>query len=352
MKKKAIQIIFMMLLIPILCSSTIYGYNIPNEKYEFDDPNISYEEYLYHNSTDMNQNLTSQTVIGLLARKYDINLNEIRNSIVIEYYYTKSWHNSMANRMQTLIDIMRLNMLIPDPNTIKSYPWEDIPDNITDQELAYINYAKELGITNGTGEFTFGFNQHITYSQFNTFITNIENIKNISEYQKSYPVIIIDKMNYNNDKLVAPLISEYFNTLPNKLTTELSSWTLYLDGDSIPSYDTAVGLTTPVENKIEIISLSSTFKNQSFIETMIHEFGHAISWIANKRLVNGAYPDTNILEEEMPKLVKGYRKYAGENRDEYFACAWYWNYHVGDVLFSTVYPYTYELFQSILNKYK
>ena len=351
MKKKIINSILVLLLISIICTSTIYGYN-SQEKYEYDDPNVSYKEYLYHNSPDMNQQLTSRNVIGLLARKYNIDLTEIGNSSIINYYYTGHWHLTMANRMQTLIDIMRFNMLIPDPDKTKEYSWTDIPRNISDQELAYINYAKELGITNGTGDFTFGFSQSITYSQFNTFITNIENIENLSQYKVSYPLTIIDTINCNNEKLAAPLIVEYFYTLPDKLVNKLSNWTFYLDGDNIPSYDNAVGITIQVENTIEIISIDKTFRNYDFNETMIHEFGHAISWVGNRRLVNGIYPDTNILEEEMPKLPKGYRSYAGENSDEYFACAWYWNYHIGDTLFSSVYPYTYELFQSILDNYR
>ena len=351
MKPRKIQIILVLILMLILCTSTVYAIN-PQNKYEFDDPNISYDEYLYYNNIGMNQKLTNLDIIGLLARKYDISLNEIQESTIIKCYYIDSYNTYELNRMQTLIDIMRLNLLIPDPDLTPSYSWTDIPKYITDQELAYINYAKELGITNGTGKSTFGFTQPITYSQFNTFILNIEKIKNLNQYQALCPITIIDKMNYNHEKLATPLIIEYFNTLPENLVAKFSDWTLYLDGYNIPCYDYAIGLTDSYNNTIDIVSLNKPPRKLDVIEVIVHEFGHAISTIANRRLVNGVYPDTNILEEEMPRLVKVYRSYAGENRDEYFACAWYWNYHVGDALFSFAYPYTYELFQSILDNYK
>ena len=322
MKPRKIQIILVLILMLILCTSTVYAIN-PQNKYEFDDPNISYDEYLYYNNIGMNQKLTNLDIIGLLARKYDISLNEIQESTIIKYYYIDSYNTYELNRMQTLIDIMRLNLLIPDPDLTPSYSWTDIPKYITDQELAYINYAKELGITNGTGKSTFGFTQPITYSQFNTFILNIEKIKNLNQYQALCPITIIDKMNYNHEKLATPLIIEYFNTLPENLVAKFSDWTLYLDGYNISCYDYAIGLTDPYNNTIDIVSLNKPPRKIDVIEVIVHEFGHAISTIANRRLVNGVYPDTNILEEEMPRLVKGYRSYAGANRDEYFACAWY-----------------------------
>ena len=79
MKPRKIQIILVLILMLILCTSTVYAIN-PQNKYEFDDPNISYDEYLYYNNIGMNQKLTNQDIIGLLARKYDISLNEIQES--------------------------------------------------------------------------------------------------------------------------------------------------------------------------------------------------------------------------------------------------------------------------------
>ena len=71
MKPRKIQIILVLILMLILCTSTVYAIN-PQNKYEFDDPNISYDEYLYYNNIGMNQKLTNLDIIGLLARKYDI----------------------------------------------------------------------------------------------------------------------------------------------------------------------------------------------------------------------------------------------------------------------------------------
>ena len=69
MKPRKIQIILVLILMLILCTSTVYAIN-PQNKYEFDDPNISYDEYLYYNDIGMNQKLTNREFGYLNVIKY------------------------------------------------------------------------------------------------------------------------------------------------------------------------------------------------------------------------------------------------------------------------------------------
>lgn len=315
--------------------------------------NVSYEDYLTKNDTTT-RNLTGSTILGLLGRKYNIDLNMLGECTLKSSYYTNYWALENIDRMTMLIDIMRINMLIPDPDTteITEYPWDDIPDNISKQALAYINYAKQLGITNGIGEYTFGFKVNATYEQFDAFANNISKIENIEQYQAKCPIKVIDKTNDGLDRLAKPLIIEYFNTLPDKLVTEICTYTFYIDDHEIPEYSYAIGLTNNQTKTIEVLGTAASLYGKDFNETMIHEFGHAVNEISGVNLIYNVNNYSEILDKEMPKMGVLYRSYATTNKYEFFACAWYYNYLKGEENFAYLFPETSILFNKILDMYK
>lgn len=349
MEKKYLRILVVFTTI-LLCTTAVFATTV---KYDYDDSSISYEEYLNHNQ-GIYEEMNGQAVIGLLCRKYNIKMDNIRKSTITPLYYSHYWPLAPVTRMQALIDIMRVNMLIPDPETVTSYIWNDLPQYIDDMDLAYINYAKELGITNGIEENAFGFNKIITYYQFDKLINNIKSLENLESYQVKCPIKVIDRENQNHDILAAPIITEYLYTIPDKLVNKLKVWSFYLDGYYIPNYDYAVGLTSDYDSQIDIISYKNNTYATSFgfNETMIHEFGHAFSCISGIQVLQDVDNGSHIIEEEIPKLAEDYRTYAASNRYEYFACAWVWLYTLGDENFKSSYPYTYAMFQKMLSLYQ
>ena len=117
MKPRKIQIILVLILMLILCTSTVYAIN-PQNKYEFDDPNISYDEYLYYNNIGMNQKLTNLDIIGLLARKYDISLNEIQESKEENKDIEKSAVQEIIDKMETRM--LEINKIFKEMNNMKN----------------------------------------------------------------------------------------------------------------------------------------------------------------------------------------------------------------------------------------
>lgn len=347
MKNKLSKVLAILL---IIASLTISVSAVTYDPY---NPNVSYENYLANNDTTT-RTFTGSTMIGLLARKYGLDVAKIGESTIKNSYYTHYWPLETIDRTTMLINIMRVNLLIPDLDSynIDEYPWTDIPENFSELKLAYINYAKQLGITNGTGEYTFGFTQPATYEQFDTFVNNISKIDNIEQYQAKCSINVIDKTNSGLDKLAKPLIIEYFNTLPDKLVTEISKYTFYIDDYEIPEYVNAIGLTNTQTKTIEVLGTAKTLYGKDFHETMIHEFGHAVNDISGVNLIRNVDNYSEILDVEMPRLGVLYRSYATTNKYEYFACAWYWYYYKGAENFTYKYPETAILFEKILNMYK
>lgn len=346
MKNKLTKVLLVLL---IIASLSISASAVTYSPY---DTSVSYEDYVTNNAPTTNS-LTGNTILGLLGRKYNADLNMLNECTLKCSYYTNHWHLKNIDRMTMLIDIMRLNMLIPDPDSteIIEYPWDDIPNNISKQDLAYINYAKQLGITNGIGEYTFGFKMDATYKQFDTFVNNISKIENIEQYQAECPIKVIDNTN-GLDKFAKPLIVEYFNTLPDKLVTDLCTYTFYIDDHVIPEYTYATGLTNMYTKIIRVLGTADYLYDKDFNETMIHEFGHAVNDVSNVNLIHNVNNYSAILNEEMPKLGRLYRSYATTNKYEFFACAWYYNYMRGETNFAYLFPETSILFNSILDRYK
>lgn len=334
---------------------TIYSITIPVNATTYSpyDASITYEEYLTSNDTSTRY-LAGDTIFGLLGRKYNIDLDMLSECTLKTSYYTNNWHLTTIDRMTMLIDIMRLNMLIPDPDStdIIEYPWEDIPDNISAQDLAYINYAKQLGITSGTGEYTFGFNENATYEHFDAFANNISKIENIEQYQVECPIKVIDNTNKDLDRFAEPLIIEYFNTLPDRLVADLCIYTIYIDDQELPEYSYATGLTYTPTKIIRILGTSDMLYGKNFNETMIHEFGHAVNDVSGINLIHNVNNYNEILDIEMPKMGRVYRSYATTNKYEFFACAWYYNYLRGEEIFASIFPETSILFNTILDGYK
>lgn len=154
MKRKFINI-FLVLLLIVSCTSNTTAINIQESN------QITYNNYLkiLSNKTEM----TKSELFTLIYLQHNIDPELINHSTFIRKYMVTSYRvNSNSNRATALIDLMRAYMLIPDPENTYFYPWEDIDKELSKQDLAYINYAKELGITNGISQTKFGFNLPIT----------------------------------------------------------------------------------------------------------------------------------------------------------------------------------------------
>lgn len=284
-------------------------------------------------------------------------LNNIDKSLVDQFLFKAEYrcnsygYNANTSRMTAIINLMRAYMIIPDVNSIEYYPWTDIPESdmmysITNTELAYISYARKLGITKGISETEFGFNKDVTIGQLKIFINNI---KKLSMYQVDFPFEYESSPNIKNlDKLVLPLIIEYMNSLPEKVKNKIinSKWKFYFCENYVPGYNEGTIGLTDCENRI--ITLSTLRRPgylRIFTETMVHEFGHVIYHLSNIKLI-----DDEIINIEKPKLSTEYKSYANKNKNEFIACAWTYLYYVGDDYFSIEYPYTYEFIQDMISR--
>ena len=317
------------------------------------DNNINDSNLLFISDKHIeNEYIDIDQFLKLIFSQHNISSTTINHCIFKNKYRVSNYTlSSYTTRETALIDLMRSYMLIPDPDKINLYPWDDIPNNtnLSKQDLAYISYAKELGITKGYTDSTFGFNMPITKWQLNTFIKNIENVKKSLSNQVEYGIqcISYDK-NKHLDELAFPIVIEYLYSLPNNVETAIknNNWTVVICNDTIPGYEkyNAIGLTNLDICSIYLISTAKYSTYYSFEEILIHEFGHVINNLANLEL----YQNDEIIKEQ-EKLSRAYRPYANESMSEYIACAWTWLYYIGDIHFSNAYPNTYKFIQKMIS---
>lgn len=341
MKRKFINI-FLVLLLIVSCTSSTIAINIQ------DSNQITYNDYLkmLSNKTE----ITKYELFTLIYLQHNIDPELINHSTFIRKYIVTSYNvNSNSNRAIALIDLMRAYMLIPDPENTYFYPWEDIDKELSKQDLAYISYAKELGITNGISQTKFGFNLPITGWQLKTIINRINQL-DLSKIQTKF------KLNYivyedieNLEDLIIPLVIEYLYSLPNNVENAIinDDRTIIFCGDEIPGYEGIPAIGGTSNTRIYLTTTSTHSWDHSFIETMVHEYGHVIH-----SLYGYVDPPNNILTEEKPKLASEYRAYAEKNNNEFVACAWTYWYIVGDDHFSQEYPETYKFLQDMISKIK
>ena len=337
MKRKFINI-FLILLLIVICTSSTTAINTQESN------QITYNDYL--DTLSNKSQVKKSELYTLLYLHHNIDPELIDHSTFIRKYMVTSYGvNSNSNRATVLIDLMRSYMLIPDPESTYFYSWEDIDKELSKQDLAYISYAKELGITNGISQNKFGFNLPITGWQLKTFIDRINQL-DLPKIQTKF------KLNYiiyedigNLEDLVIPLIIEYLYSLPNNVESAIinDNRTIIFCGDEIPGYEGIPAIGATSNTSIYFTTTSPHSCNQSFIETMVHEYGHVIH-----SLYGYVDPPNNILTEEKPKLVSEYRAYAEKNNIEFVACAWTYWYIVGDEHFSQEYPETYKFFQDMI----
>ena len=339
MKRKIISIILI-----LICTICIIGNtSITNA----DASEYSYENFL--DSYNDNDYIKLEDFYKLLFLQHDIDPYYIDHFIFSFSYKVDTYgYYPMVKRETALIDLMRSYMLIPDPSEITLYPWKDIDSDLNKQYLAYISYAKELGITNGITKDEFGFGKEITIKQLKAFINRINSL-DLNQLQTKF------KMNYksvdsigNLTELAIPLVIEYLNTLPDfveKAIIENDRTIMFCD-DTIPDYEDrpVIGLTNP--NEIRIITTASYCWKFSFNEILVHEFGHVVHKLSNMEI-----PYENFNEEKL-KLSYMYTSYATENELEYIACAWTWLYITGDEYFSKEFPETYKFIQDMIMNIK
>lgn len=294
---------------------------------------------------DTEDTVSNKEFINYVTGQFNITYENILNEDYVHNYYTGYMLFCDLQRADALIGLMRLYRLIPDFDTIELYEWVDIPTdkNYTDIELSYISYARELGITCGTSECTFSFNTPITLSQLNTFNDRINQLENLDELQVTSPLKVNDTENSNCNIFVEPLLIELLMQLPDNVYETLvnDKWKINLIHAEYMNIDgqSAVGATYN-NNYIDIVTQSSF--STSFYITMIHELAHAIDSSCNWGFVDGVYPDTQIIREEMPKLADKYRSYANTNTNEYIACAFEYIAIYGIDKFKEEYPLTYD----------
>ena len=341
MKRKFINI-FLVLLLIISCTSNTIAINTQESN------QIIYSDYLKMLSDKTE--ITNYELFTLIYLQHNIDRELIKHSTFIRKYMVTSYVvNSNSNRATALIDLMRAYMLIPDPENTYFYSWEDIDKKLSKQELAYINYAKELGITNGISQTKFGFNLPITGLQLKAFINRINQL-DLSKIQTKFKLnYIIYKDIGNLEELIIPLVIEYLYSLPNNVENAIinDNRTIIFCGDEIPGYEGIPAIGATSNTHIYLTTTSTHSWDHSFIETMVHEYGHVIH-----SLYGYIDPPNNILIEEKPKLASEYKAYAEENNIEFVACAWTYWYIVGDDYFSQEYPETYKFFQDIISKIK
>ena len=341
MKRKFINI-FLVLLLIISCTSNTIAINTQESN------QIIYSDYLkmLSNKTE----ITNSELFTLIYLQHNIDRELINHSTFIRKYIVTSYNvNSKSNRATALIDLMRAYMLIPDPENTYFYSWEDIDKELSKQDLAYISYAKELGITNGISQNKFGFNLPITGWQLKTFIDRINQL-DLPKVQTKF------KLNYiiyedigNLEDLVIPLIIEYLYSLPNNVESAIinDNRTIIFCGDEIPAYEGSPVIGATLNTRVYLTTTSTHSCDHSFVETMVHEYGHVIH-----SLYGYVDAPNNILIEEKPKLASEYRAYAEKNNIEFVACAWTYWYIVGDDHFSQEYPETYKFLQNMISKIK
>lgn len=290
-------------------------------------------------------------MIEMICESINYDYNQMGGNCFIQEYYNVFDRGADTDRISTLISVMRLYNLIPDPDIYScAYTWDDTPEKITDQELAYVNFAKYLGITNGTSETIFGFNDKITYWQVDTFIERTKSVSN--KYQYQYNFTFVDDSELNYGIFCKPLIAEYLYKLPDNVADNFTdgNWTFQILCGNIPKVTTdAVGATYYYQKKITIVANTHGLNVSSFTDTLIHEIGHGIDAELNQGM---SYEVTSeILETEMPKLAKNYRIYASTDKYEYMACAWRYMDIIGEEKFKVEYPLTYDIFVDILSKF-
>ena len=340
--KRKIANIFLVILLLISC--TYNAKAIDNHE----SNQIAYNDYL--NTLSNKSQVKKTELYTLLYLHHNINPELIDHSTFIKKYMVTSYGvNSNSNRATVLIDLMRSYMLIPDPENTYLYPWEDTNTILSDQELAYISYAKELGITAGISQTKFGFNLPITGWQLKTFIDRINQLdlpKIQTKFKLNY-VIYEDIGNLEN--LVIPLVIEYLYSLPNNVENAIidDGRTIIFCGDEIPGYEGTPVTGATSNTRVYLTTTSTHSWDHIFIEAMVHEYGHVIH-----SFYGYVDPPNNILTEEKPKLASEYRPYAEENNIEFVACAWTYWYFVGDEYFSQKYPETYKFLQDMISKIK
>lgn len=337
--KHKIANIFLVILLLISC--TYNAKAIDNHE----SNQIAYNDYL--NTLSNKSQVKKSELYTLLYLHHNIDPELIDHSTFIRKYMVTSSYvvNSNSNRATALIDLMRAYMLIPDPENTYFYSWEDIDKKLSKQELAYINYAKELGITNGISQTKFGFNLPITGWQLKAFINRINQL-DLSKIQTKFKLnYIIYKDIGNLEELIIPLVIEYLYSLPNNVENAIinDNRTIIFCGDEIPGYEGIPAIGATSNTHIYLTTTSTHSWDHSFIETMVHEYGHVIH-----SLYGYIDPPNNILIEEKPKLASRYRAYAEKNNNEFVACAWTYWYIVGDERFSQEYPETYKFLQDMI----
>ena len=340
MKRKIISIILI-----LICTICIIGNtSITNA----DASEYSYENFL--DSYNDNDYIKLEDFYKLLFLQHDIDPYYIEHFIFSFSYKVDTYgYYPMVKRETALIDLMRSYMLIPDPSEITLYPWKDIDSDLNKQYLAYISYAKELGITNGITKDEFGFGKEITIKQLKAFINRINSL-DLNQLQTKF------KMNYksvdsigNLTELAIPLVIEYLYSLPNNVESAIinDNRTIIFCGDEIPGYEGIPTIGATSNTCIYFTTTSTHSWDHSFIETMVHEYGHVIH-----SLYGYVDPPNNVLTEEKPKLASEYRAYAEKNNIEYIACAWTWLYITGDEHFSKEFPETYKFIQDMIMNIK
>ena len=191
-----------------------------------------------NNETYEKETIRNDEIFIYLYNELGYDYNTLSSNCFIRSYYSSFCNGMDINRKMALIDLMRIYSLIPDPDQYADlYTWEDKESTDDLQELAYINYAKYLGITKGTSATTFGFDQPITKTQLNTFIDNIKNLENIKDYQYEYKFNVTDdQSNKHYSTFCKPLIAEYYYTLPDYIVDRVTTgkWKIQVVNGRIP----------------------------------------------------------------------------------------------------------------------
>lgn len=294
---------------------------------------------------DNDKNLTNREFIEYVADEFDVNYSGIMQEEYIREYYTKLVSDVRITRADALVGLMRLYHLIPDFDTIELYAWKDIPANsYTDVELAYISYAKELGITNGVTDDTFGFSRYTSIAWLNIITQRIENLNNLNDLQVDSIITVYDDEETNCNVFVEPLLIEVLMQMPDSIYESLknSAWSIRLIHEPYFVVNTtkALGATYNTYCRMDIATKTNT--SLSVYITMVHELAHAIEHSCGWEFDTENSLDAQILNEEMPKLANLYRTYASKSNHEYIACVFEYVSIYGIDKFEENYPLTYE----------
>ena len=343
MRKRIISYILALICV-FVCTSPAFA----------NDTQTNRDRYIeYINSFEESDTISTTDFMKVIFDLNDIDMSLFDHYIVKRNYIVNSFRiDQKVTRETALIDIMRSFMLIPDPDKINLYPWEDATYcGLTKQELAYISYAKELGITNGISSTKFGFNCPVTIKQIKSFIENINQLEDLSELQTKFQLnYVIDETVMSLDSLCIPLITEYLYSLPDNVEKSIidHKWSIVLCSDTIPDYNAnAIGLTSYRNLEVSIITISTHTWDRDFTEIMTHEFGHVLHDLSGFKPLS-----EEILTKEKPNLASDYREYANTNEYEYIACSWYYMSIIGETNFSNKYPETYAYINEMLSSIK